>query len=252
MAALTDDNNNISSFLIAIELAACEHKPGSKQIKKVPTNATIRNIFEEIHGQEKGKIDAQVSTNLHSNELYDVNPDLTIGALMAIQDIKLLLLKCCCASAQTAAIPTKVSQAEKVNAFNILMSGAKVPPNRKDEMYNNVVDMFVQRNLKLHRSIVADERVYAVQVVTNALWYLTNHHTTINDAALRFKDVSSIPADFDGFQGYNEIKRKKLKSQPLQQIQLNSHAEAIFSLLSRPVFDSQFMPDLMVKSHRLR
>lgn len=61
MAALTDDNNNISSFLIAIELAACEHKPGSKQIKKVPTNATIRNIFEEIHGQEKGKIDAQVS-----------------------------------------------------------------------------------------------------------------------------------------------------------------------------------------------
>ncbi|WAR14942.1 hypothetical protein MAR_005047 [Mya arenaria] len=221
MAALTDDNNNISSFLIATELAACEHKPGSKQIKKVPTNATIRNIFEEIH-------------------------DLTIGALMAFQDIKLLLLKCCCASAQTAAIPTKVSQAEKVNAFNILMSGAKVPPNRKDEMYNNVVDMFVQRNLKLHRSIVAYEGVYAVQVVTNALWYLTNHHTTINDAALRFKDVSSIPADFDGFQGYNEIKRKKLKSQPLQQIQLNSHAEAIFSLLSRPVFDSQFMPDLMV------
>ncbi|WAR14941.1 hypothetical protein MAR_005046, partial [Mya arenaria] len=128
----------------------------------------------------------------------------------------------------------------------------KFRQNRKDEMYNNVVDMFVQRNLKLHRSIVAYEGVYAVQVVTNALWYLTNHHTTINDAALRFKDVSSIPADFDGFQGYNEIKRKKLKSQPLQQIQLNSHAEAIFSLLSRPVFDSQFMPDLMVKSHRLR
>jgi hypothetical protein len=70
------------------------------------------------------------------------------------------------------------------------------------------------------------------------LWYVTNHHLTINDAALRFKDVVSIPADFETFQGYNNLKRKKLKSQPLERNQLNSHAEAIYSLVSRPVFAS--------------
>jgi hypothetical protein len=33
-------------------------------------------------------------------------------------------------------------------------------------------------------------------------------------------------------------KGKKLKSQPLEQNQLNIHAEAIYSLVSRPVFAS--------------
>jgi len=76
------------------------------------------------------------------------------------------------------------------------------------------------------------------QVITNALWYLTNHHSTINDAALRFKGVVSVPEDFETFQGYNNLKRKKLKSQPMEQNLLNSHSEAIYSLINRPVFAS--------------
>ena len=40
-------------------------------------------------------------------------------------------------------------------------------------------------------------------------------HLVIQTASLKFKDVTSVPPVFDAFQGYNEIKRKKLKSQPL-------------------------------------
>ena len=58
-----------------------------------------------------------------------------------------------------------------------------------------------------------------------------------------------MPYTFDKFQGYNDIKRKKLKSQPLDTVQCNSHSNALFSLASRAVFHSssewrQFKTDI--------
>lgn len=43
---------------------------------------------------------------------------------------------------------------------------------------------------------------------------------------------------FKEFQGYNEAKRKKLKTQGLDKLQCQSNAEALFSLLCRPAFKS--------------
>ena len=62
---------------------------------------------------------------------------------------------------------------------------------------------------------------YWVQIVTNALWYIKNDHITINDAAKHSKDVNKEPDVFEQYAGYNDIKRKKMKSLPLSKQTLN-------------------------------
>lgn len=77
-----------------------------------------------------------------------------------------------------------------------------------------------------------------MQVLCNALWYTTNDHSTINDAAKHKGAVLSFPQSFHEFDGYNDVKRKKLKSLPLKSTELNSHAETLYSLLMKPVINS--------------
>ncbi|XP_053389760.1 uncharacterized protein LOC128552729 [Mercenaria mercenaria] len=148
------------------------------------------------------------------------------------------------------------SSAAVLNAFNILMDGEKVNikqkttcHNRKDELYNDVVKLMTQKNLKMPKWSVSDEGEYVVQVITSALWCLTNHHLTINDAAKTSKDVIEVPKLFETFQGYNDFKRKKLKSQPLSQELCDSHGNASMNIVTRPVFHSdvhwqQFREDI--------
>ena len=76
------------------------------------------------------------------------------------------------------------------------------------------------------------------QTITNALWCITNHHMTINDAALRRKEVLPIPPVFQKFEGFDERRRKKLKSVQLSSMELNSHSQVLYSLLQKPVINS--------------
>lgn len=76
------------------------------------------------------------------------------------------------------------------------------------------------------------------QVLCNALWYITNQHSTINEASLRKKTVLPIPKIFSDYDGYNEVKRKRLKSCQLSASDLDRHAQALYSLLMKPVVNS--------------
>lgn len=76
------------------------------------------------------------------------------------------------------------------------------------------------------------------QVICNALWYTTNHQTTINDAAKHKAEVKSFPQAYDEFEGYNDVKRKKLKAMPMKATELESHSEALYSLLMKPIINS--------------
>lgn len=80
--------------------------------------------------------------------------------------------------------------------------------------------------------------MFFFQVICNALWYVTDKQTTINDASLRYKHVLPVPPPFDQYTGYNDTKRKKIKSQPLSHELLKSHAEALYSLLEKPYMNS--------------
>ena len=60
----------------------------------------------------------------------------------------------------------------------------------------------------------------------------------INDAALRRKEVLPIPPAFQKFEGFDERRRKKLKSVQLSSMELNSHSQVLYSLLQKPVINS--------------
>ena len=61
---------------------------------------------------------------------------------------------------------------------------------------------------------------------------------TINGASLRRKEVLSIPLAFQKFEGFDERRRKKLKSVQLSTMELNSHSPVLYSLLQKPVINS--------------
>ena len=67
---------------------------------------------------------------------------------------------------------------------------------------------------------------------------MTNHHQTINDASQRRKEVLPIPPAFEDYDGFNDFKRKKLKAMQLSQQTLDSHSQALYSLLMKPVLNS--------------
>lgn len=67
------------------------------------------------------------------------------------------------------------------------------------------------------------------QTLRNALWEITNHQDTINEAAKHKKGVSGVPRFFsdEQFIRQNEHKRKKIKNTHLSSSALKSHADAI-------------------------
>lgn len=70
------------------------------------------------------------------------------------------------------------------------------------------------------------------------MWYITNHHPTINTVALQFKDVLPIPKEFENFDGYNDYKRKRVKVDQLSLDVLEGHSQALYSLLLKPICNS--------------
>jgi hypothetical protein len=76
------------------------------------------------------------------------------------------------------------------------------------------------------------------QVLCNALWYITNQQQVIDDAALRKKEVLPVPPAFGEYTGFNQRARKKQKSLQMSAIELESHGQALYSLLMKPVANS--------------
>ena len=83
------------------------------------------------------------------------------------------------------------------------------------------------------------------QVLTKALWCITSHHITIDEAASRSADVKPVPDLFSSFSGYNDFKRKKIKAGQLSQVELESHAGALFGLLNKPYMKLSFFSNVV-------
>ncbi|XP_052793028.1 uncharacterized protein LOC128226946 [Mya arenaria] len=186
---------------------------------------------------------------------------MTVGTLVQNFGIKVVEFTCIDLEASVASTSletcAKEATEKAVDAFQLLMAGGrrftskkesshglKTGLSRKDELYNNLIDDFKTKGLDFPKGTEAVEGSYIVQcksvhlVLCNALWYITNHHTTINDAAARYKDVLPVPPAFENYDGYNDVKRKKIKMTQMSARELESHSQALYSLLMKPVVSS--------------
>ena len=110
--------------------------------------------------------------------------------------------------------------------------------NRKDESLINLVELFKTSQVDFSSTKVASDYSYWLQVVTDALWYITNDHLTINEARRQKKEFTPIPKLFEGCVGYNEIKPKKVKAMSLSSDFLHAHAQVLYYLLFNPYVQS--------------
>lgn len=90
----------------------------------------------------------------------------------------------------------------------------------------------VQIKTNLAQILLVNETI--LQVLINCLWYLTNQRLVTADASSKRADVIPVPEAWDSYQGYNQMKRKRLKEMPIQSSALKSQADALFSLCLKP------------------
>ena len=104
--------------------------------------------------------------------------------------------------------------------------------NKKDELFKDLVKLFQTSRVDFSSTAVGSSGSYFVQVLTNALWYITNDHLTIHETTKQAKELTPILKLFEGYIGYYEIKRKKkVKVMPLSSDLLRSHAHALFPVV---------------------
>ena len=247
---------SFNRILYNVELTGCVHYPNKRMFLPFNIEQNLKDVVEEIHpsgnlNHKTFEISVQCCEDPKMGWSAIEDPGTAITQLVQF-GVKYIKIDCQHLKETTPADESYSKNSSRVvNAFNVLMSRQMVLPekkqrnpesetplNRKEEMYNDVVDLMIERNLKFDKSTVEDESYYVLQIITKALWYVTNQHLVINTKAERVSGVDPIPQVFESFQGYNEIKRKKVKSLPMRQSDLNQHAQALYSLCHRPIATS--------------
>ncbi|KAI0235373.1 hypothetical protein LSAT2_014110 [Lamellibrachia satsuma] len=204
----------MASRILAVRYNFCPHISAKKTVAAF--HGTLKDVFEQNHPP----LDCKNFSQKAENEAFgELSLDITVQDLDAFKINKL--------SFHCQARPAKSTEGAECdvdniapplpNAFAILMgvtsefvpkktnsSGAKTGITRKDELYNDLATEFEKRGLKWPRAGIS-EGSYLIQVLCNALWYVTNQHQVINDAAQRKSKVQPIPSSFDKYVGKYSI-----------------------------------------------
>ncbi|CAG2208657.1 unnamed protein product [Mytilus edulis] len=247
--------NASASTIFAVKFAKCQHQEAKNLLKCLEHRRTLMEVFEEEHGESSKTAEIQIECILNGGrDVYQVTQNMTVGD---VKDITTHLHYQCKESEIDQALNVlnqAASDATKktINAFQILMaggrqlfvqektssSGKKDSLNQKDVLYNSLVSDFKSKKLDFPKSVVKEEGAYIIQVLCNALWYVTNHIDTINAASRHKSNVTSFPLCYEQYKDINDTKRKKMKTPSLSADQLESHSQALYSVLMKPVMKS--------------
>lgn len=173
---------SVSTSTCSLEFEECAHIKQMKLISALPNNMTFIQAFERYHGGNEKVPHFEVRGKQHGGkDSFDITPGLTIGEVISSFDIRCFEFKCLPSEhdeikqmiTETASNATKTAS----NAFQILMAGGRGYPNKKatssgmkagvnkkDEMYNMLVDDFVKKNLSFAKCTANTDGSYFIQV----------------------------------------------------------------------------------------
>ena len=229
--------SNFKKNILKIVVEKCAHLPQPiNLIRPVEMNMPVIDLLHENHVTMSKEFKAWA--NIHQVRL-ELDLDLDLGEVMLnFGGFNNISYQCLdqeeieCEEQDLEDTLTTAKKVPKKNAFSLKMSrkrafvdeknGTNV--KRKDELFSNLVKLFKTSWVDFLSTTVASNGSYCLQVLTNALWYITNDHSTINEASKQAKEVTVIPKLFKGYVGYNEIKSKKVKAMPLSSYLLHSQA----------------------------
>ena len=81
--------------------------------------------------------------------------------------------------------------------------------NRKNERFNELLQDFKAKKWTFMSATAETEGKYCLDVLCNALWYISHDHQTI--AARCKQGVIPLARVYERYEGYNDLKRKKQK-----------------------------------------
>ena len=220
------------------------------RIQPVEMNMSVRDLFHKNHVAMS--MELQALTDIHRGK-SELDLDLDLGNAMSNFDgVNNNSYQCFdqeeieCEEQDVEDTLTTAEKAPKKNAVSLMMSRKRAfvdenegtNLNRKDELFNDLVKLFKTSRVDFSSPTLQSDGSYCLQALTNALWYITNDHLTINEASKQAKKVTAIPKLFEGCVGYNDIKRKKVKDMPLCSALLHLHVQTLHFLLFKPYVKS--------------
>ena len=114
---------------------------------------------------------------------------------------------------------------------------AKADKNQREELYNDLLRDYKSRQLDLPLMTAKTEGKHCLDILSSALWYITNNHQTIEDRCAHVSGLLRVPKAYASYTGYNDIKRKKEKSDYLEREKLFVHSNALHGLLMKPLYE---------------
>ena len=120
----------------------------------------------------------------------------------------------------------------------VFPSEKKGENNRKTELFDELLADFKSKKLGFPRATAETEGNYVIGVLCNALWYITNDHESIANRCKHVSGLIPVQKVYETYAGYNDIKRKRLKANPLQRESLAAHSNALYGHLMKPYIRS--------------
>jgi hypothetical protein len=111
--------------------------------------------------------------------------------------------------------------------------------NKKDELFNAVVELLEGRELFFPSASVANnEGKTVVGVLTDVLWHIDEHHEKINQQSTQCKDMPSVPSFFSAFRGFNDSVKKK-KAARLNSSVLSQDVQNLYHIITFPAVQGE-------------
>ena len=242
-----------ASKYLRISLEKCRHIEPIRKVGSVNLDSKVSDIFNAEHGDFGSDFKAW---SVYHKEEFELQKEDTIGDIA--DAIKLDNINFKCAEPVQEIVNVVVDEEIPAtplqrNAFDVLLHSQreraaisrkraypaeKIGNDRKQELFNDLLQYYRSNKLDFPALTANVEGKHCLDIVTDALWCITNNHQTISDRCAKVKGLIPVPKSYDEFTGYNDIKRKKEKSDQLDQGKLFRNSEALHSLLMKPYMNS--------------
>lgn len=240
-----------SSKYLRVSIGKCAHilEPIDK-VTSVNLDERITDHFFREHGNYGN--DFRAWSKYHNKD-FDLEKNASFKDLCAAISLDNISYQCSeivtTQETEIVDVNDDISKNVSKNAFSILLQSAKkrkrsypsekpAKNNRKEELFNDLLRSFKSKQLDFPYMSANTEGRYCLDVLSNSLWYITNHHQTIEDRCKHVSGLITVPDCYQIFSGYNDTKRKKMKAEQLEREKLKLHANALHGLLLKPYMNS--------------
>ena len=218
---------------------------GSFFVTNFGSNYCIKEIFLSDDSNGKNSIQAEVN--------HPVRVTLTFGKTF----VKFVV----------TTKDTDESASQSVNAADVLMAnsrrlaqqgrGRNIPQlpevlskenkksfNKKDELYNAIIEMLKAKEIFFPNAHVAqNEGKVIIGVLRDVLWHIDEHHEKFHQRSHQSIDVPPLPLTFHTFRGFNDSVKKK-KAARLDSSILSQDVQNLYYILTFPVIQGEVWRDM--------